>query len=149
MEKDIASIPEQTAENCKDVDIGATEEHLGRYLGKKLEIAAFCSGEQIIKPETYYWLEVTELNPTFEEEIRLAGNIYFFAENRTATGMPYNPVSFYIDGDKMPFLIDKDGDGATYCCKCKTMFWEVGHKECGAAVIVPDIIYVKMGNSYL
>lgn len=140
----IVSIPEQAAENCKDVDIGTKEEQLKRYLGKRLEVIALYHEEQEIKPEIYYWLEVTELNPTFEEEVRLMGNVYSFATDGTIEGMPFNPVSFYISDHKMPFLIDKDGDGVTYCRKCKVMFWEVAHKECGDAVFVPDIILVRV-----
>ena len=34
---DIASIPEQATENCKDIDIGTKEEQLKTYLGKRLE----------------------------------------------------------------------------------------------------------------
>lgn len=139
-----ALMPEQDAENCIDIDIGTKEEYLESYLGKRLEVTALYHGGQIIKPGKYYWLEVIELNPTFEEEVRLVGNLYSFGDNGVAISMPYNPVSFYIDDYKMPFLIDKDGDGATYCCKCKVMFWEVAHKECGDAVFVPEKILVKV-----
>lgn len=139
-----ASMPGQAAENCIDIDIGTKEEHLESYLGKRLEVTALYHGEQIIKPEKYYWLEVIKLNPTFEEEVRLVGNLYSLDEDGVAIGMPYNPISFYINDYKMPFLIDKDGDGATYCCKCKVMFWEVAHKECGDAVFVPDNILIKV-----
>jgi hypothetical protein len=141
---DIASIPEQATENCKDIDIGTKEEQLKTYLGKRLEIVALYHKEQEIKPEINYWLEVTELNPTFEEEIRLMGNVFSYAMDGSIDKMPFNPVSFYISDNKIPFLIDKDGDGVTYCRKCKVMFWEVAHLECRDAVILPDIILVKV-----
>lgn len=141
---DIASIPEQATENCKDIDIGTKEEQLKTYLGKRLEIVAFYHKDQEIKPEINYWLEVTELNPTFEEEIRLMGNVFSYAMDGSIDKMPFNPVSFYISDNKMPFLIDKDGDGVTYCRKCKVMFWEVAHMECRDSVILPDIILVKV-----
>ncbi len=137
-------MPEQATENCIDVDIGTKEEHLNNYLGKRLKIISLYHGEQGAELETYYWLEVTELNPMFEGEVRLVGNLYSLAADGTAVSMPYNPVSFYISNNKMPFLIDKDGDGATYCRKCKVMFWEVAHKKCGDAVLAPDSILVKM-----
>ena len=144
---DIVSIPEQADDNCKDVDIGTEEEQLKSYLGKRLEVVALYHEEQEIKPEIDYWLEVTELSPTFEGEVRLVGNVYSFAADGTIVEMLFNPVSFYISDYRMPFLIDKDGDGVTYCCKCKVMFWEVAHKECGDAVFMPDIILVKVRDN--
>lgn len=137
-------MPEPGAENCTDVDIGTKEEHLNNYLGKRLKITALYHGEEGADLDTYYWIEVTELNPMFEGEVRLVGNLYSLAEGGAAVAMAFNPVSFYIRDCKMPFLIDKDGDGATYCRKCKVMFWEVTHKECGNAVIAPDTILVKV-----
>ncbi|NLJ81144.1 MAG: hypothetical protein GX335_08980 [Firmicutes bacterium] len=137
-------MPEQDAENCTDVDIGTKEEHLNNYLGKRLKITALYHDEEGAELDTYYWIEVTELNPVFEGEVRLVGNLYSLAEDKSTVAMAYNPVSFYISDCKMPFLIDKDGDGATYCRKCKVMFWEVAHKECGNAVLAPDTIKIKV-----
>ena len=138
------TIPEKAAENCIDIDIGTKEEHLANYLNKRLKITALYHGDQGAELENHYWIKVLELNPTFEGEVRLVGNLYSLAPDGTDVEMPYNPVSFYIDGNKMPFLIDRDGDGATYCRKCKVMFWEVAHKKCGDAVIAPDTIHIKV-----
>lgn len=140
---DIAVLPEQTAENCKDVDIGTKDEQLTKYVGKKLNVVALYHDGQEVKLDAPYWLEVDKLNPTFEEEMRLSGNVYSFTADDTVVEMPYNPVNFYISDNKIPFLIDKDGDGATYCRNCKVLFWEVAHKECGNAVFVPEIILVQ------
>lgn len=139
------TIPAKTANNCIDIDIGTEKEHLTNYLGKRLKITALFHGDQGAELEKYYWIEVSELNPTFESEVRLVGNLYSIASDGTAVAMSYNPVSFYIDDNKMPFLIDRDGDGATYCRKCKVMFWEATlHKKCGEVVIEPDIIHIKV-----
>ena len=66
--------------------------------------------------------------------------MYSCAMNGVVKEMPYNPVSFYTNNNQMPFLIDKDEDGAMYCRRCKVMFWEVGHMKCGSAVIEPELI---------
>ena len=72
------------------------------------------------------------------------GNVFSYAMDGSIDKMPFNPVSFYISDNKIPFLIDKDGVVVTYCRKCKVMFWEVAHLECRDAVILPDIILVKV-----
>lgn len=141
---DKVEMPEQGAENCKDVYIGTADEQLQIYVGKQLEITGFYYKGEPVKPETFYWVEGMELDPTFEGELRLTGNVYSYANDGTVAEMPYNPVSFYISDNKMPFLIDKDADGAMYCRKCKVMFWEVGHKECGSAVIEPELIIYRV-----
>ncbi len=143
-DNDKVEIPEQGTENCKDVYIGTADEQLQVYVGKQLEITGFYYKGEPVKPETFYWVEVMELDPTFEGEVRLKGNVYSYAIDGTVAEMPYNPVSFYISDNKMPFLIDKDADGAMYCRKCKVMFWEVGHKECGSAVIEPELIIYRV-----
>ena len=141
---DMALMPDQTTENCKDVDIGTKEELLKSYLRKRIEVVALYYKGQKIKLETDYWLEVIEINPTFEEEIRLVGNFYSSSKDGVIMEMPFNPVSFYIKDHEIPFLIDKDGDGVTYCRKCKVMFWEVAHMECSDAVLMPDAILIKV-----
>lgn len=139
-------LPEAAGENCLDIDIGKTDEILLTHLGKRLVVTALGHGKQKIKVEGNYWLRVDDFNPTFEGEPRLIGNIYLTDPDGVTRSMPYNPVSFYLNGSQMPFLIDRDGDGATYCRRCRVLFWEVAHCECGDAVILPDIIFVKGGD---
>ena len=140
-------MPEQGAENSKDFDIGTARELLEAYVGKKLDIIEFYSEGQSIRLERSYWVEVKELelDSTFEGEIRLKGNVYSIGKEGKVEEMPFNPVSFYISDNKMPFLVDRDADGATYCQKCKVMFWEVEHKkECKPAIIVPETICCRV-----
>ena len=143
---DVAMAPRSGTENCIDIDVGSKEELLQAYLGKCLEIVAASHEDKIISIEPNYWVKVTGLNPTFDEEARLEGNVYTVAADGTIKGMPFNPVGFYLQGNKMPFLIDKDSDGATYCRRCKMWFWEIGHHECGNAVIAPESIYIRVGD---
>ena len=91
---DKVEMPEQGAENCKDVYIGTADEQLQVYVGKQLEITGFYYKGEPVKPETFYWVEVMELDPTFEGEVRLKGNVYSYAIDGTVAEMPYNPVSF-------------------------------------------------------
>ncbi len=47
--------------------------------------------------------------------------------------------------NKLPYLIDKDNDGFTYCRRCKVIFSETeGHRECGKEVILPEYILVRI-----
>lgn len=141
---DAAVAPRPGTPNCQDIDIGSKEELLEAYLGKRLEMVALRHHDKIISVEPNYWVEVTGLSPTFEGEARLEGNVFTTAADGTIENMCFNPVSFYLKGNKIPFLIDKDKDGATYCRKCKMWFWEIGHLKCGAAVILPDSIYIRV-----
>jgi uncharacterized protein with PIN domain len=45
--------------------------------------------------------------------------------------MEFNPVSFYYEfkNSNLPFLVDRQKDGFTYCKKCKKLFWETINKK--------------------
>ena len=78
----------------------------------------------------------------------LKGTVYTADEEGNIHELDYNPVSFYLELDnnyKLPFLIDRDKDGVMYCIKCKELFWEDAHRECGKQqVIFPDYINVLL-----
>lgn len=140
-------LPEADSENCKDILIGDKEELLLDVLGNGLKIAAFeCDGENI-PAEREYWIQDIEMRSEFEGEERFQGNVYTLDQEGKTVALDYNPVSFYLDLDtdninRLPFLVDRDRDGATYCRKCRVLFWEVAHRECGNQVILPEYILV-------
>lgn len=142
-------LPNKDHENCLDVILGDKDEILQDVIKNGLDIIAFDVGGEKIISERKYWIDDIKMYSEFEGEERLTGNIYTFDDNGNIIPVEYNPASFYFILDpkyftKLPFLIDKDKDGYTYCKRCKVLFSEIAHRECKDNVILPDGIFVNI-----
>jgi len=137
------------AENCQNVVIGDAEEALQEVLSCGLEIVGFEYEGKTFSTGNIYWICDIEPYPELEGENGFMGNVYMLDAQGNRVAMDYNPVSFYLDWEidrfsRLPFLIDRDRDGAQYCRRCDELFWDIAHIECGSQVIVPDYILIKV-----
>ncbi len=143
-------LPGPKSENCVDVIIGNKEEIVEDVLENGLVIVAFKYEGKSIPVEREYWIQDITIRPEFEGEERFQGTVYTLDQEGAPVFLDCNPVSFYLDFEDfngLPFLVDRDKDGATYCKKCRVLFWEIAHKECGREVILPEFIHVKVRRS--
>lgn len=145
------TLPAPASENCLDVTIGDKEEILQDIMRNGLIIESFICGDENIPAGKVYWLHDIIIKPEFVGEERFQGNVYTTDQEGNSVALDYNPVSFYLDLDRgklgrLPFLIDRDKDGATYCKRCRVLFWEIAHRECGRQgdVILPEYISIKL-----
>nr|PZN07627.1 MAG: hypothetical protein DIU64_12035 [Caldicoprobacter oshimai] len=141
--------PGMNAENCQSVVIGDAEEALQHVLNCGFEIVGFEYAGKTFSTRKVYWVDDIKPYSEFEGENGFKGNVYTLDAQGNRMAMKYNPVSFYLDWEldrfsRLPFLIDKDRDGAQYCRRCDELFWEIAHIECGNQVIVPDYILIKV-----
>ncbi|PRR70450.1 hypothetical protein [Neomoorella humiferrea] len=148
-EEDEVLLPDPESENCIDVMLGDKAEILQDILQNGLLIESFACEGEIIPAGRLYWIQDIAIKPEFLGEERFQGNICTVDEHGNTIILDCNPVSFYLDLDelsRLPFLIDRDRDGATYCKRCRVLFWEIAHQECGrqGQVILPEYIFVQI-----
>lgn len=140
-------MPCSAGENCFDVTIGSRDERLQDVFDNGLIIEGFeCEGKKISSGREYRIRDI-HIVPEFEGEERFQGIVYTIDEEANPVDLKYNPVSFYFESEdfnRLPFLLDRDKDGAMYCIRCRTLFWENAHKECKGQVIFPDYIHVMI-----
>lgn len=139
-------MPDLNSENCFDLLIGSIDEIYHAVFENGLTINSFdWEGRKVLAGRNY-WIEDITLSPEFEGDELLKGTVYTADEEGNTYELDYNPVSFYLELSncyRLPFLIDRDKDGVMYCVKCKELFWEDAHRECGKRqVIFPDYINV-------
>lgn len=146
---DEALLPMAEDGNCMDIIVGDKREILQEVIENGLDIVAFDVDGKKIVSEGNYWIDDIKTYSEFEGEEGMVGNIYTFGESGNIVPLEYNPASFYFMLDpkyftKLPFLIDRDKDGYTYCKRCKVLFSEIAHRECRNDVILPDSIFVRI-----
>lgn len=136
-------MPKKDMENTIDILIGLKEEALLQELKNGLTITGFYVDGKDYKIYKNYWIEDIKLTPGFEGEMLLSGNVNVKDSRGNLVDLKCNPVRFYYEDGNLPFLEDKDGDGAMYCNKCQILFWDVMH--CGNQFeIEPATLYVTV-----
>lgn len=136
-------LPRKGAENTFDVLIGIKEDALLQELKNGLKITGFGVDKKDYHVFLDYFIIDIRLTPEFEGELLFSGDIVVRKSLGKQFPLDCNPVSFYYEDGSLPFLVDKDGDGAMYCFRCQELFWEVSH--CGNRhEKEPSIIYVAL-----
>ncbi|MGI1690911.1 hypothetical protein [Thermoanaerobacter uzonensis] len=144
------SLPEEGERNCFDIIIGDREEIIEVLQQKGLDIIEYEVDGSRVLLERYYWIQDIKVLISFVEGIEFEGYVCTFNDNGEVIELKYNPCKFYFGMNpdyfnRLPYLIDKDNDGFTYCRRCKVIFSETdGHKECGKEVILPEYIFVRI-----
>jgi len=144
------SLPKERERNCIDIMIGDKEEIIEVLQQKGLDIIGFeVDGDKVLL-ERNYWIQDIKVYTNFVEGIEFEGHVCTFDNDGEIIELEYNPCKFYFGMNpdyfnKLPYLIDKDNDGFTYCRRCKVIFSETeGHRECGKEVILPEYILVRI-----
>lgn len=79
-----------------------------------------------------------------KEGERFKGDVYL-----GSSLMETNPVTFSLQvGEEyyLPFLVDADRDGMTYCKVCQSIFWDLVDEEHRDSHFMPKRIVVEINN---
>lgn len=136
------SLPLSNTINCKDVRIGYAEDATALVPGDWLFISNFDLDSRLYIVDRKYWIEDIEEAPEFEGEERYKGTIYTLDDRDKPIIIDCNPVSFYFEKNSLPFLADKQGDGAVFCINCRRFFWEVVHSCPKKYHVLPENFFV-------
>ena len=125
----------KTDNNCFLRIVGTRADFINELKNSGIRLV-FVQNESGNKDEINYLLIISDIKDSrdleFPGEKRFEGKLIFIKNsNGNYKDFEYNPVSFYFEDNSMslPFLVDKDKDGITYCSKCRNIFWDDNGKQ--------------------
>lgn len=147
--------------NVFEVVIGDKEDIIGEMKKYGLRINAIESenGSKHVLGNEYVIPDIQEVKAEkldFTGEKRYEGQLLFFKKEKDRLVIervkPF-PVSFYFEEEKftIPFIVDKDRDGFTFCSNCEKIFMEMkdkSHNSCDSKFqSLPLRYYVEINRS--
>lgn len=140
-------LPMVESKDTIDCTIGTEEEIIDQMLKSGLRLIGVEDEkeERFEVKESVFIKEIERLKEKDrDKEERYKGDLLF-----GDSPMGTNPVtfSFHIERDlSLPFLVDADRDGMTYCKECKEIFWDLEDEEHRELHIIPKRILVKINH---
>lgn len=132
------------SENSIDCTIGR-EEAIEAMLKNGLQIVEVEdeNGERHTLKEKVLLIHIEREGESIEDE-RFIGEIHL-----GGSPMETNPVTFAFQVEEecfLPFLLDTDKDGMTYCKECQFIFWDLGDEEHKSSHFIPKRVLVEINQ---